>query len=144
MRPLAIALGCCLLSGCWVDFPESRLARDGRPDVRVDLPSPGHEVSVADRGDGPVQPPSDAKREAMPSPERGADRPPSDLPPKQDQHKDTQSQTCVPNSFQSCANGDKDIVRCNSTGDGTVTTSCGSGNKCYAGDQKCCPASGCQ
>lgn len=110
-----------LLAACWVDFPDSRMARP--PDLRID-----QTVSVPDL---PVVPPGDARREA--AGDRGADigsvdRRLVDLP-RADQT------SCAPGAFLAC-NG-KDMEKCNATGNGKVTVSCGPPGKCDSTAKRC-------
>jgi hypothetical protein len=44
---------------------------------------------------------------------------------------------CTPNAFLACVNNDKDLEKCNATGTGKVTVSCGAGVKCNSTAKRC-------
>jgi len=109
-----------VLAACWVDFPLSRMNRDGRTSDYYPWPDQA-------RGDQPVVPPTDGPREAA-----------RDLGPTPELKLTdfrTEGTTCTANAFMSC-NG-KDVVRCNAAGNGTVTVSCPSNAKCDTGLKRC-------
>lgn len=129
MRRIALASSVLFLASCWADFPESRLNQDraiprpeqadlSRPDLALDRP----------RIDGPVvdRARSDLARDL--ARDQGVVDQPKTLDVKI---------TCTPGAFVACANSNKDLQKCNATGDGVVVIVCGAANKCDTTLKRC-------
>lgn len=104
--PSLIVVGLAL-SACWADFPDSRFNVDG---AVADWPQ---QPDWGQQPDGP-------RPDRAPGDSKPADRPPPDKPPGPDAFK------CVANSFVECKVGK--LVKCTSTGVGTVEVSCSPAN----------------
>ncbi len=126
------SLACAvLLAACWADFPESRFTvdRGSRPEQRDTGSTPDRAQSEGPAADRPSQ---DLSRDRAPVDRTASDQPPPDQP-----RPPEVTISCTPGEFVACASSDKELHKCNATGNGVIVVICGPSNKCSTSLKRC-------
>ena len=125
-----------LIAACWADFPESRFNRDQaapKPERR-DLAQTPEVGSDGPRAEGTAVDKALGENTVK---DLAPDKVVSDkLPLDQPKTLDVKI-TCTANTFVACANSDKELRKCNATGDGVIVIVCGPSNKCDSALKRC-------